>query len=426
MTQATAAVADLDRPRPHINPDFEKLLPPLSLPELEALKADIEANGVTEAIAVDEEGQILDGHHRFKIRPDAPFRVLPGLPEEEKLAFVIRANLARRNLSPEQKREVGKQQRAIAKTLRAAGKTQEQAATLVGVTDGAVSQWEAEDAAKAGDISISSARVPYTPPPKLGTKVPPTEYERILERLDSGETQAQVAADYGVTQPRVSSIATKERKQRDKRDKRKKQAKETPQDPGLHLGDFRELWPQHIEPGTVDLVFTDPPYAEKDLGLYRDLGLCAKEVLRPGGVCLAYSGNAFLPQATAALMESLEYAWTCAVRHTGGELRFRKFKVANSWKPVVMLYRPPLDSWWDWFTDLTTGGKEKDEHEWQQAEGEAKHYLKALCPPAGIVLDPMCGSGTTLVAAKKLKLRYIGFEREQKTYEEALLRVSGA
>ena len=39
-----------------------------------------------------------------------------------------------------------------------------------------------------------------------------------------------------------------------------------------------------------------------------------------------------------------------------------------------------------------------------------KLLIEACCPPNGFVLDPMCGSGTTLVAANQTGRDYIGID----------------
>ncbi len=46
----------------------------------------------------------------------------------------------------------------------------------------------------------------------------------------------------------------------------------------------------------------------------------------------------------------------------------------------------------------------------QKPEALLEVLIGACCPPAGIVLDPCCGSGTTLVAALRLGRQSIGFD----------------
>ena len=51
--------------------------------------------------------------------------------------------------------------------------------------------------------------------------------------------------------------------------------------------------------------------------------------------------------------------------------------------------------------------------------------LRVVVPRGGLVVDPFAGSGTTLVAAKSLGLRAIGFEIDRENFEIAADRLAG-
>lgn len=94
-----------------------QLLPPLTDDEQADLRADIETNGIQVPVLVDEDGNIIDGHHRASIAESlgvpCPRSVVTGHTDAEKRDMALRLNLHRRSLSREQKREL------IAASLRA-------------------------------------------------------------------------------------------------------------------------------------------------------------------------------------------------------------------------------------------------------------------------------------------------------------------
>lgn len=87
-----------------------QLLPALTPDEWSDLRNDIAANGVQVPIIVDENGAVIDGHHRQQIAAQldvpCPQTVVSGYTDAEKRDMALRVNLHRRSLTREQKREL--------------------------------------------------------------------------------------------------------------------------------------------------------------------------------------------------------------------------------------------------------------------------------------------------------------------------------
>lgn len=88
-----------------------QVMPALSQDEFKTLRDDIEARGVLIPVEYDEDGNILDGHHRVKACEELgitewPRFVRKGLSEEEKRVHARQLNLARRHLNQSQKRDL--------------------------------------------------------------------------------------------------------------------------------------------------------------------------------------------------------------------------------------------------------------------------------------------------------------------------------
>jgi hypothetical protein len=97
---------------PPIRPGPYQALPDLTPEEFAALKADIAKRGVLTPIDVDENGFIIDGHHRWRGHCESgrneppPVIVRAGLTEAEKMSVARRQNILRRHLSREEVRAV--------------------------------------------------------------------------------------------------------------------------------------------------------------------------------------------------------------------------------------------------------------------------------------------------------------------------------
>jgi ParB-like chromosome segregation protein Spo0J len=86
-----------------LNPEYDKLLPKMSEEEFAELRTSIKTEGQHYPIIVNEDLEVLDGHHRFRVcnelglEPDFEVRKFEDKLLEKK--FVIEANLRRRHLN---------------------------------------------------------------------------------------------------------------------------------------------------------------------------------------------------------------------------------------------------------------------------------------------------------------------------------------
>ena len=189
--------------------------------------------------------------------------------------------------------------------------------------------------------------------------------------------------------------------------------------------------------GSVGFILTDPPYITR----YRSRDgrsvvnddnhdwlapafAAMHRILRRDAFCVSFYG---WPKADLFLA-----AWKDAGFRVAGHLVFRKrytsktsfvqyrhemaYLLAKGWprKPA----RPPPDVL-DW---TYTGNKL---HPTQKPLGILRPLIEAFSRPGDTVLDPFCGSGSTLLAARELGRAYIGIELDAVHFRTAADRLAG-
>jgi len=395
-------------------------LPALAEDEYTALRADIQEHGVIVPIVIDEDKNVIDGQHRLLIAAelgwkDIPFEIRPGLDETDKKRLACGLNLHRRHLTRKQREQ-------LALTLRQDGLSYRQIGEALRVSH---EQVRRDVESTVTDVAVDlpdriigrdgKVRPANRPPSVIAKNM--AEMRRAsesLQQMDVGKLPGKT-----LDTKRVARLAREQKAA----ERGKRLARDTTLgDVTLLFGDFREKG-MEIDDESVDLIFTDPPYAGESLQLWSDLAKFALRVLKPSGLLLAYSGQAHLPQVLAAMDEHLQWMWQFKADHTGGDSPRWDLNIRNTYKPIVVYCKPPLSVWWELVSDSVTGGREKGLHDFQQAEAETASLLREFTRRGGLVVDPMCGSGTTAAAALRLGLRCIAIEIDQSTYNAATERL---
>ena len=270
---------------------------------------------------------------------------------------------------------------------------------------------------------------------QTGTSGPPTLADAGISKKLSSQSQElakapeaefEAALDSGAEELNRNKVLKdlKAKRQTKKRADKRKAAAAKCKDMNRRIivGDFRKPGDK-IPDGSLSLIFTDPPYDRKSAVLFDGLGEFAERKLADGGSLICYIGQINLPSAMVDLQKSLRYWWTICCLHSGGKTLMREYGIRPAWKPALWFVKGTRDDKQDIVTDIMSGGQEKADHEWQQAESEAAYWIEHLTPKDGIVCDPFLGSGTTALAANSLKRKWIGFEIDPVTAQAASARI---
>lgn len=181
----------------------------------------------------------------------------------------------------------------------------------------------------------------------------------------------------------------------------------------IRAGDFRDVLAD-VEPGSVALVLTDPPYPAEYLPLWDDLGAWADAALADGGSLVAYSGQGNLPAVLERLGGHLRYWWTLALVHGQSQMIPGKF-VSAGWKPLVWFVKDHRAGRSMLPDRLDGSGARKtvptgDDGSWAQGVEELAPIISGLTAPGDLIVDPFAGSGSVGIAALRYGRRFIGAE----------------
>lgn len=233
----------------------------------------------------------------------------------------------------------------------------------------------------------------------------------------------------------------------------------------IYHGDCRDLLPRFDR---VDAVITDPPYSEYVHGKSRRGGKNAP-ALDGNGRRPACSfarakefGFEFLDSDTRMVaarefarlarrwvlvfsdVESavlwrddltdfgLDYVRTGAWVKQGATPQFTGDRPAVGFEAITICHRSGRKQWngggshalWTFPIVLNRGGNDPRVHTTQKPEALMREMIALFTNEGETILDPFMGSGTTLVAAKRLNRRAIGIEIEEKYCEVAAKRLA--
>lgn len=97
--------------------------------------------------------------------------------------------------------------------------------------------------------------------------------------------------------------------------------------------------------------------------------------------------------------------------------------VKQSSRPTIVAPTKCRGTIWP-YSNATVHNQLKRQHPATFSDQIPLDFIRCLCPPNGLVLDPFNGSGTTVVAAKRLQRRFIGIDLSEEYCRLARARLA--
>lgn len=207
------------------------------------------------------------------------------------------------------------------------------------------------------------------------------------------------------------------------------------QQPNILHGDCIQTM-RELASASVDFVLTDPPYGVRYRS--RDGQTIANDnhlawlypafaevyrVLKPDSLCFSFYGwNAaeqFLTVWKALGFRVVGHG--VFLKHYAASRLFLEHRHEQGYllaKGNPALPQHPLPDVLPW---NYTGNRL---HPTQKPVKPLQGLIESFCKPGGLVLDPFCGSGSTLLAAKLIGRRFIGIEIDRRHHATAMKRLA--
>ena len=429
-----------------VNEEYAYLIPALSDSDTEALKLSIQESGQYVPIDVNQDGVILDGHHRYRacqelgIKPAIIVRVFENRILEKK--FIIEVNRNRRHLIAFQRIELQCKLELIESELGRdrmsdAGKkgaekrwkergddepkgsvTNEDRVIQNNTTPSSFPKPEGRIKGKGKgrviDIAAQKAQVSpmtYYKGREIIKKAPP---EETLDKLRQGELRIDKVFKQLENQQKIQDLLSSGANSN----------VQFPDHIKLIEGDFVEKC-KAIPVDSIDLIFTDPPYQSDFLPMYDELAKAASILLKDGGCLVTYCAQDLKYQVIQFMKSrGLTHWWEIAIIHTGSSARMFSKKVIVTWKPLLWFVKGTKPKTFEFIKDsVESQPPDKTLHPWAQSTLEAEHVISKLTIQNDVVLDCLMGTGTTAIAAIKLKRRFVGIEKDTKVLRIAKAQI---